>query len=65
MILLRSLDAWLLGASLVEWLGAGHGRGGTPPVASPPLRGRDDDEHSRLTERKREFELRILMSNCM
>lgn len=26
MILLRSLGGWFLGASLVEWLGAGHCR---------------------------------------
>jgi hypothetical protein len=65
MITLRSIGEWVLVANLIEWLGAGTGRQGTPPAASPLPRRLDDDEHVRLTEREREIELRILMSNWM
>ncbi len=62
---LRRLGGWVFAGNLIEWIGAGSGRRGAPPAAFPPLRERDDDEHSRRTERKREIELRILMSNWM
>lgn len=65
MTVLRSLGGWVFGASLLEWIGAGPGRRGTPPAHVSQPRERDDDEHLRLTKREREIELRILMSNWM
>jgi len=63
---LRSLWERVLETSMLQWLGAGAGTGGTPPVASPELRVYGDgEEHARLSEREREIELRILMSNWM
>lgn len=51
---------------MLQWLGAGAGTGGTPDVAGPEVEARGHDEaRVCLSEREREIELRILMSNWM
>jgi hypothetical protein len=63
---LHSFWERVLGASMLQWLGAGAGTGGTPGVAGPEVDAHGDDEGPvHLSEREREIELRILMSNWM
>jgi hypothetical protein len=54
-----------LGSGMLQWLGASAARNGLPSVAAPDLRAHDNDSHARLSDREREIELRILMSNWM
>ena len=68
---LRTLAGRLFGAGLVDWLAAGRDSGGTrlsqdrtAAIASPRLAAEDASE-LRLTDREREIELRVLMSNWM
>lgn len=68
---LRTLANRLFGASLVDWLAAGGGTGGTrfsqdrTAAVAPPRLAAEDASEPRLTDREREIELRILMSNWM
>ncbi len=67
----RNVGARLLGAGLLDWLAAGAGSGGTRTShdrtsAIPQLSTADDNSDCQhRTEREREIELRVLMSNWM
>lgn len=68
---LRTFGTKLLGGSLLDWLASGAGVGGTrsfqhrtDATQSPTSAAGDFDDRYR-TEREREIELRILMSNFM
>ena len=41
---LHSLRESVFGASMLQWLGAGAGIGGTPDVAGPEVKAQADDE---------------------
>lgn len=68
---LRNVGARFLGAGLLDWLAAGAGSGGARisqdrTSAIPQLPTADDNSDYRYrTEREREIELRVLMSNWM
>ncbi len=68
---LRNVGARFLRVGLLDWLAAGAGSGGTRilsdrTAAMPQLPAADDNSDDRYrTEREREIELRVLMSNWM
>jgi hypothetical protein len=57
---LREFWERALGLEMLQWLGASAGRNGFPSVAAS-----DGEGDARLSDREREIELRILMSNWM
>lgn len=67
----RNVGARFLGAGLLDWLAAGAGYGGTRisqdrTAIVPQLSTADDNSDYRYrTDREREIELRVLMSNWM
>jgi hypothetical protein len=72
MSILRALGARLPGSSLLDRLAAGAGTGGTrlsqdraAVIAPPQPAAEDAAAHWHRTDREREIELRILMSNWM
>ena len=71
MTLLRDWGSRLLGASVLDWVAAGAGHGGTrfsqerTGVVAPLHREDGDTDHRDRTDREREIELRVLMSNWM
>jgi hypothetical protein len=56
---LREFWERTLALEMLQWLGASAGRHGSPSVTA------DDEGHPRISDREREIELRILMSNWM
>jgi hypothetical protein len=55
---LHGLWERVFGASMLQWLGAGAGTGGTPDVAGPEVEARGHDEaRVCLSEREREIEI--------
>jgi hypothetical protein len=57
---LREFWERTFGLEMLQWLGASAGRQGSPSAAAS-----DDEGGARLSDREREIELRILMSNWM
>ena len=57
---LREFWERALGLEMLQWLGPSAGRQGSPSAAAS-----DDEGGARLSDREREIELRILMSNWM
>ena len=57
---LREFWERTFGLEMLQWLGASAGRHGSPSVAAS-----DGEGDGRLSDREREIELRILMSNWM
>lgn len=62
---LREFWERTFGLEMLQWLGASAGRNGSPTVTASDLCLHDDEGDARLSDREREIELRILMSNWM
>jgi hypothetical protein len=62
---LREFWERTLALEMLQWLCASAGRHGSPSVTASDLCAHDDYGHARLSDREREIELRILMSNWM